>query len=421
VGRTLQIPTPRVFEPLLQPARYKGAFGGRGSAKSHTFAEMLVERALIRPGMRAVCVREVQKSLEQSVKRLLEDKIAHFGLSNAFRVLDTHIETPGGGIVIFQGMQNHTADSIMSLEGYDVAWVEEAQALSQRSLDLLRPTLRVADSELWFSWNPRSPRDPVDAFLRAPALPPGAVVVRANYDDNPWFPDVLRDEMEWDRAHDPEKYAHIWLGEYERRSESRVFKNWTVEEFDTPKDATFYLGADWGFARDPTVLVRCWIKGRTLHVDWEEYKVGCQIEDTPALFDRLGCAICAAGLPCSGDTEDGHGLARLWPVAADSARPETIAHLQRHGYPRMFAAKKGPGSIEEGVTFLQTYDIKVHPRCKHTADELTLYSYKTDPATGQVLPLLEDKQNHVIDALRYAVEAVRRSGKVEFVNIPWAG
>jgi phage terminase large subunit len=404
---TVDIETPRAFKPLLRPSRYKGAYGGRGAAKSHQFADLLIWRSYSRQPLRAVCVREVQKSLEQSVKRLLEDKITHYGIPG-FRVLNTHIEAPGGGIIIFQGMQNHTADSIKSLEGYDVAWVEEAQSLSQHSLDLLRPTIRKPGSELWFSWNPRSASDPVDAFLRKNP-PPDSIVVEVSYRDNPWFPEVLRAEMEWDRARDPEKYAHVWLGKYEMRSEARVFKRWQVEEFETPKDAAFLFGGDWGFAADPTTLVRCYISGRRLMVDAEVYKVGCEIEDTPALFDMLGCESCEPGRACDGKGK-GHGMARAYQIVADSARPETISHVRRHGYPRIIPARKGPGSVEEGVKFLQGYDIVVHPRCRHTIDELTLYSFKVHPLTGEVLPQLEDKKNHIIDPLRYAVEKVRKPG-----------
>lgn len=395
MSATLRIDTARVFLPLLAPARYKGAWGGRGSGKSHAFADLLIERCLMRP-TRAVCVREVQRSLDQSVKQLLEDKIETFGVGREFRVLNTHIETPGDGLILFQGMQNHTAESIKSLEGYDIAWVEEAQSLSDRSLTLLRPTIRKPDSELWFSWNPRFPTDPVDAFLRSDQTPPGTVVVKATYRDNPWLPDVLREEMAWDQSRDPEKYAHIWLGDYERHSEARVFRNWTVEDFETPQDATFYFGGDWGFSVDPTVLVRCYIVGRKLYVDREVYRVGCEIDQTPALFDAID--------------PDHVGMARRWTIIADSARPETISYLQRHGYPKMRPARKGAGSVEEGVSFLQSYDIVVHPRCRHAIDELTMYSYKQDRLTGAILPVLDDRKNHVIDALRYAVEAVRRSG-----------
>ena len=247
-------------------------------------------RAIQHPGQRAVCVREVQKSLEQSVKRLLDDLIDEFALRPlGFEVFELRINTPGDGIIIFQGMQDHTSESIKSLEGYSIAWVEEARTLSQRSLDLLRPTIREAHSELWFSWNPDKASDPVDVLLRGEHPPTDAIVLAVSWQDNPFFPDVLRQEMEWDRARDPEKYAHIWMGEYARLSESRVFKHWRVEDFGTPSDAAFLFGADWGFSVDPTVAIRGYVVGRTLYVDQEVYRVGCDIDDTPALFDSLGC------------------------------------------------------------------------------------------------------------------------------------
>lgn len=387
----LNIQTPRVFVPLLDDkARYLGAHGGRGSGKSHFFGEMLIERSIMRK-TDAVCVREVQKSLDQSVKKLLESKIESLNAGAYFDVQDKKIHAKNGGLIIFQGMQNHTADSIKSLEGYDVAWVEEAQSLSQKSLDLLRPTLRKPSSQLWFSWNPSLSTDPIDVLLRGGSPPPRSVVVQANYRDNPWLPDELREELEYDLKRDPDKFAHIWLGEYQRNSEARIFKNWTVEEFEVDQTAVIRQGADWGFSVDPTVLVQCYIVGRKLYIPYEAYRVGCEIVDTPALFMSLPDA-------------------EKWPMVADSARPETISHMQRNGFPKITAAIKGARSVEEGVEFLKSFDIVVHPRCKHLIDELTLYSYKTDPLTGSVLPILEDKDNHVIDALRYACEGARRAG-----------
>lgn len=387
---TLRIETPRKFAPLLNPARYKGVHGGRGSGKSHFFAEMLVEKCLLKPGTRAACVREVQKSLKNSVKLLVEDKIRTMGVSSMFEVLEAEIRTPGGGIIIFQGMQNHTADSIKSLEGFDVAWVEESQSLSQRSLDLLRPTIRAPGSELWFSWNPNRPTDPVDALLRGEAPPQDAIVVEANWEDNPWFPPELRADMEDDRKRDPDKWLHVWGGAYSLNSEARVFRNWKIEEFDTPSDAVLRFGADWGFAVDPTVLIRCYIDGRKLYVDQEAWEVGCEIDRTPALFDRI------------------HG-SRKWMIRADSARPETVSYMKRQGF-AITAAIKGQGSVEDGIEFLRSFDIIVHPRCKHVAEELTLYSFKVDEHTGEILPVLDDKNNHTIDALRYALEELRRTG-----------
>lgn len=394
----LRIKTPRVFLPMMQPSRYKGLHGGRGSAKSHFFADHLIERCVMNNGTRAVCVREVQLTLKQSVKRLLEDKIKAYNLTDTFRVKESEIETPGGGNIIFQGMQAHTAESIKSLEGYDVAWVEEAQSLSQRSLDLLRPTIREENSELWFSWNPRFPTDPVDAFLRGKPAPPDAIVLGSTYRDNPFFPDVLRIEMEWDRSRDPDKYAHVWLGDYEKKSAARVFKNWRIGILDIPEGAVPLFGSDWGYSVDPAVLVKCYLIGeRTLYVRAEAYKIGVEIDDLPEFFAKVP------------EAQD-------YTSIADSSRPETISYMKRHGFPKMEPSVKGKDSVKEGVIFLQGYDIVVHPDCIHTIDELTLYSYKVDKLTEQVLPDLADKKNHVIDSLRYAVEKVRRKKKAGFVT-----
>lgn len=215
---------------MLAPSRYKGAFGGRGSGKSHFFAEMAVEWAIMHRGARIVCVREVQKSLKESVKLLIEDKIQDLGVQRLFSVLHDRIETPGGGLILFQGMQEHTKESIKSLEGFDVAYVEEAQTMTGGSLEMLRPTIRNPGSELWFSWNPRHATDPVDALLRGPAPPPDAIVVQANYMDNPFFPDVLEDERAFDAQHSPVRYAHIWLGEYEPMAVGAIWNMATINE-----------------------------------------------------------------------------------------------------------------------------------------------------------------------------------------------
>lgn len=399
---TLRIETPKAFASLLHPSRYKGAHGGRGSGKSHFFGEALVERCVIDPNTRAVCVREVQKSISQSVRQLVIDKIAKLGVQSLFFVPKDNesaihvLDVRGNrcGRIDFQGMQNHTSDSIKSLEGYDVAWVEEAQSLSQRSLDLLRPTIRKPGSELWFSWNPSKPTDPVDVLLRGEKPPRDAVVIEVNYHDNPWLPRELMEEMEGDRERDPDKFAHVWLGGYQGRSEARVFKNWRVgkpEEFKTTPETVFRFGADWGFAVDPTVLVRGYLDGRKLYVDHEAYEVGCEVDKLPALF---------ATVP----------LSDKFRITADSARPEVVSYMRRHGYPKIIPAIKGQGSIEDGISFLQSFDIVVHPRCENVAKELSAYSYKIDKMTDEVLPMLEDKDNHTIDALRYALEGLRRAG-----------
>lgn len=217
----LRIETAKAFEPLLQPSRYKGAYGGRGSGKSHFFAGLMIEDCLLEPGnsgegLRAVCIREVQKDLGQSAKLLLEDKLREYGLgeTDGFKVYRDVIQAPKDGIIIFKGMQDFTADSIKSLERFKRAWWEEAQTASAVSVELLRPTLRDEGSELWFSWNPRRKVDPVDVMLRGPSLPTGASVIRANWSDNPWFPAVLEQERQDCLNTNPSQYDHIWEGGY---------------------------------------------------------------------------------------------------------------------------------------------------------------------------------------------------------------
>lgn len=371
------------------PVRYRACHGGRGSAKSHSFAQALILKAAQEP-MRIGCFREIQKSIRDSVKRLLDDKIRDSGLSDLFESTDTEIRGTNGSLFIFGGLRTNP-DAVKSTEGIDIAAVFEANRVSQRSWDLLVPTVRKTGSEIWAEWNPENETDPVDQKFRGPSgAPPGSIVRQVNWVDNPFFPDVLRQELEWDRRRDPDKYQHIWMGGYQRNSEARVFKNWKIEPFDIDPAWTLRQGADWGFSVDPSVLVQSAIVGRNLYIAHEAYRVGCEIDFLPDLFRSVPDA-------------------ERWPTIADSARPETISYMQRHGFPKMLKAIKGAKSLEEGVQFLQSFDIIVHPRCVHTIDELTSYSYEVDDLTGLVLPKLKDKDNHVIDALRYACEGARRA------------
>ena len=221
---TLKIQVPRKLEPLRfnSPARYKAAYGGRGGAKSHFFAEQLILRCFTQR-TRAVCVREVQNTIKDSVRQLLIDKISKLGLEDQFNALDTEIRGPNGSFIIFKGMQSYNADNIKSLEDFDIAWVEEAQTLSDRSLRMLRPTIRKEGSEIWFSWNPRHDTDAVDKFFRGAKPPHNSIIVPVGWQDNPWFPKVLQDEKDQDYEIDPEMAAHVWGGGYEIVSEGAYF------------------------------------------------------------------------------------------------------------------------------------------------------------------------------------------------------
>lgn len=384
---------PDYFEDYFKPARYKGLYGGRGSAKSHCFAGLSVLRCVQSDGFRLVCVREVQRSIGDSVKALIEDKIADYGLSSFFTITEAEIRGLNGSRIIFRGMQNHTAASIKSLEGFDVAWIEEAQTISRKSLDLLTPTIRKAGSEVWASWNPENEDDPIDQDLRT-SPPEGAIVKLVNWNDNPWFPPELRQDMERDKSRDPDKYAHVWEGQYRGLSEARVFRNWRVGEVEVPDNVIWFYGADWGFANDETAALRCCVPdGETLYIDAEVYELGVPTESLPTLLNHLPDA-------------------REWPMRGDNARPETIDYVRRRGFPKLRACKKGKGSVEDGVSFLQGMNIVIHPRCANLQREIRSYAYKTDPRTGEILPVIEDKNNHLIDALRYAVEGLHRKGKL---------
>jgi phage terminase large subunit len=400
----LPLEVPHWMEPVLTTdARYIGIHGGRGGGKSWGIRDYLLADHIKDPDLSTVCLREVQRSLDHSSKRLLEQKILACGLEDYFDIRATQIRRKdGSGIIVFQGLSDHTAESIKSLEGFDRFWIDEAQAIKKRSLDILRPTVRKRGAKLLASWNPGNDTDPIDVLLRGPDRVDDSVVVEANYYDNPWFPKSLIAEAQYDYRTDPEKFAHVWLGQYVKFSEARVFKNWKIEEFEAPKDAVFRFGLDWGFSPDPIVLVRGFIEGRKLYIDHEAYQVGCEIEDTPGLLLTVP------------ESEN-------YQIQCASDRPERIRSLLRHGF-KAVSVRREQHSVQEGVDYLKGFQIIAHPRCKRTIAELRLYSRKIDPLTQKVLPVLEDKHNHCIDAMRHLVDPVRRMGNArresEVVVIP---
>lgn len=386
----MQVELPAWGECLWMARRHIALYGGRGAAKSRSIARGLVIQSA-QEHHRVLCGREVQRSIKDSVKRLLDDEIARLSLQDRFVSTESEIRGPNESLFLFAGIKGN-ATGIKSIEGITDFWGEEAQTFSQASIDTVVPTIRAPGSRCLWSWNPDLPTDPIDAMFRGEnGAPPDSYVREVNYDENPWFPEVLRVEMEYMRTRDFDKYRHIWLGQYRQNSEARIFKNWRVEAFESPANAEYRQGADFGFSIDPSCLIRCRIDGTLLYVDHEAWGLQVEINNLPNLFQ---------GVP---DSEK-------WWTTADSSRPETISYLRNHGFPRIRPAIKGARSIEEGIEFLKSFDIIVHPRCEHLIEELTHYSYKTDPLTGDVLPLIEDKDNHLIDALRYACEGARRAG-----------
>jgi phage terminase large subunit len=391
-------------KPLFQRFRYKGLKGGRGGSKSHTVMEIQLLLQVANPDRRVVFIREVQKSLKDSVKALLEDKIKKLKLSAHFLVLNSEIRmTRGDGVILFVGMSDHTAATIKSIEGMDCAVVEEAQTISERSLEILLPTIRKAHSEVWFMWNPLNITDPIDKLFHGepkiddktgrlpvplPVVLEDSVLIEVSYRDNRFASRALKLEAERVRKADPQKYAHIYGGGYEEHSEARIFKNWRIESFETPDDAFFLFGLDWGFSTDPLVLLRGFIIGRTLYIDHEAVETGVEIRDTRAFL-----------LQIPGSSK--------WTITAGRERPERIRDINFQGF-KVRAAIGGNDSEIEGIEYLQDLEIVVHTRCLHTADELTSYKHPLDKVTQKVLPILPKVKNHLIEAMRYMVEDHRR-------------
>jgi len=385
----------KVIPVLQSKSRYKVLRGGRGGSKSFEFADHLVVQAAF-GCLRILCAREMQNSIRDSVHRLLCDRIAALELDELFSITKEVITSKSGSEIIFRGLK-HNISEIKSMEGIDIVWVEEAEKVSEDSWQTLIPTIRKFESEIWVSFNPENEQSATyKRFVLNP--PPDCASAEINYCDNPWFPDVLRKEMEYDKRVDFEKYQHIWLGKTKMYANALIFKNkFRLEEFDTPEGTQFYYGADWGFANDPTALVRMFIKDRKLYIDHEAYGVGVEIEETPMLFDSVP-------------------LARTWNIMADSARPETISYMRRQGF-NIKGVEKGPGSVEDGIEFLRSFEeIIIHPRCPHAFDNFNNYKWKQDRITSEILPIPVDSSNHVPDACRYALEKYIKS---KDVSVRW--
>ena len=380
---------PPAFKGLFTHKRYKIYYGGRGGAKSHSFARALVKMAAEKP-LRILCTREFQSSIADSVHRLISDCIHESKLGDYFTITKTTISSSVGSVFIFKGLRR-SINEIKSTEGVDICWIEEAQSISNTSWEILIPTIRKENSEIWISFNPCEETDPTyQRFIMH--TPPSALCQKVGYADNPYLPSTLEAERCYMLEVDPEAYAHVWGGECRTISDAVIFRGrFEVDDFDPPPPGTrLYYGVDWGFSQDPVALVRCWISGDKLYVDQEAWGIGVELDHLPDLF---------ASVPGSRD----------WRIEADNSRPETVSHVKRRGF-NIVSAPKWSGSIEDGLAVLKGFrKIVIHPRCRHAQEEFRLYSYKTDPLTNEILPIILDKHNHVIDALRYALSGIIKS------------
>jgi len=398
----VEIP-PKLIPVLTAPGkRYRYAYGGRGSGKTRTFALMTAIRAMqfAQAGISGIilCGREHMNSLEESSMEEVKQAIRSYPWLNAFfDIGEKYVRTKCGKVgYSFTGLR-HNLDSVKSKARVLIAWIDEAESISDIAWKKLNPTVRADDSEIWVTWNPENEGSPTDLRFRKADLGDDGVGVEMQFYDNPWFPGVLEIERQRDLRNLPhEEYCWIWEGAYRQLSEAQIFRGkYAVQDFEPGiKWQGPYYGLDFGFANDPTAAVKLWINEGKLYVEYEAYQIGLEIDHTA---DHIRKAV--------PDIEK-HAC------RADNARPETISYLKRKGLPRIKAAEKGKGSVEDGIEYIRSFDqVIIHPRCKNTAKEFRLYSYKVDKHTEDIMPVPVDDHNHAIDAMRYALEpAMKRRG-----------
>jgi phage terminase large subunit len=392
VGLSLTAKVGAKFAPLYQPFRHKALYGGRGSGKSHGVGEALVIQSSQRT-LRIVGARQYQNSIRDSSKTLIEQKIAKLGLANQFWIGKTEIvNTRTESRFTFIGLERNP-DSARSLEGCDICWVEEARNISAKSIKTLVPTVRKPGSEIWWTWNPVNPDDPIEKLFRTgEAIPQRSYIAQINYHDNPWF---YRTEMpaEMLRAirENYKLYQHVWLGDYDNALETRIFKNVEIGTIVVPDHIAPQFGMDFGFAADPSAVIKLYVipEAHVIYIADERFghvsllDLGDMVREIP-------------------QTED-------FAIIADSSRPDTIDLLASEGLP-IVGAIKGPGSIEAGIEWLRGFKIIINPRCEHMIKESREYTWQVDRRTDKILNKPVGVFNHGWDAIRYATEQNRGAG-----------
>jgi phage terminase large subunit len=393
VKPTFTIEVSKKSEELFKPRRYKVRRGGRGGTKSWDFARILI--AFAHTGKERIgCFRELQNSIKDSVHRLLVDQIDMLKLTRFFKVTERSIvSTVTGSEFLFKGLR-HNANEIKSTEGLTKVWVEEAQLVTQDSWELLIPTVRGPGSEIWVSFNPVEETDATYRMFPLNGEPnqrPNSDVQVTNWRDNPWFPPELEMERAYMQKTDIEAYYHVWEGQCRTISEAVIFKGkYVIDTFEAPEGVQFFQGLDFGFSTDPVAFVRCFKTGEWPNEElWildALFGYGVEIDEIPGMI-RMGVK-----------------NATVWPIKADSSRPESISYIRRQGI-QITAAEKWDGSVEDGIAHLKAFArIHIHQRCKNMQDEARLYKYKVDKVSKQILPIIVDAHNHGWDAIRYALD-----------------
>lgn len=410
----IQLPPKLIPVFSAQGVRYRSSWGGRGSAKTRTFALMTAIKGYMFSEMGVsgtiLCGREFMNTLADSSMEEIKQAIKSVPFLDAYYDMgENYIRTKNKNIYYsFCGLR-HNLDSIKSKARILLSWIDESETVSEMAWRKLLPTVReeirlpngsIIYSEVWITWNPEKRDSPTSQRFRQDEIldDDGTLIgigVEMNYPDNPWFPHVLELERKRDKANlDDATYRWIWEGAYLELSEAQIFRNkYESKEFeaDPKKWDGPYIGLDFGFSQDPTACVKVWIHDGCIWIDYEAGKVGLELDDTVDFLKQRIPEI------------------EKYPIGADSARPESISHLKRKGLFRIKGVEKGKGSVEDGIEFIKSFKkVYIHPRCKQTLFEFREYAYKKDRLTDEVLPIVVDANNHYIDALRYALEPIMK-------------
>lgn len=379
------------YKPLYEQNNYSYFvfYGGRGGSKSFGVAQYLIFAGL-KSKLRILCTREIQRSISSSVLKLLSDLIVFYKLDNYYKITQNSIIGINGTEFLFEGLYSNIA-KIKSMQGADLCWIEEADTVSRYSFEVLDPTLRKNNSRIIITFNPNKKTDVVyDEFIVNKKNK--ALVVKINHSDNPFFPAILKEKMEAMKATDYERYLHIYEGQLRTVSDQQVFKNkFEVKSFDETKFGNPIFGLDFGFSNDPLACVELYTNDNYLYVRRESYKLKLELNHTAKYLINDMPKIEFSRIP------------------ADSASPQNISYLKQHGLAGIEPVRKWAGSIQDGINIIRSYNkVIIHPDCKNTAMEFLNYSFKIDPKTGEILPIMIDRDNHAIDAIRYALVDIEK-------------
>ena len=399
----IQLP-PKLIPVFSGDYRYRGAYGGRGSGKTVGFALMSAVKGYQfgEAGVNGVilCGREFMNSLEESSMAEVKAAIRSVPwLEDYYEIGEKFIRSKNGLIkYVFAGLRHNLA-SIKSKSRILICWVDEAEPVSFKAWKDLIPTVRTEGSEIWVTWNPEDRESETHKRFRENP-PSNSCIVEINWQDNPWFDrTTLPQERLDDLKNRPDTYDHIWEGGFLEISDSQIFAGkYTVMDFEAEGLGDPLHGLDFGFATDPTAIVRCYLANNRLYVSHEAGRSKLELDET-ADYAKERVPDC-----------------EKYTIRADCARPESISYLQRHGLPRIIGPAKL--KIEDGIEFIKSLEeVVIHTRCEQVAREFRRYSYKVDPRTEDVLPIIVDKDNHYIDAIRYALYEVIKQSKAESFNI----